>query len=65
MFKLCLSENNMSATDQNSPVNDSAKTKQSPVDSNSESTTHFGYKTIEKEDKISMCLEYWDKGLDL
>jgi demethylmenaquinone methyltransferase/2-methoxy-6-polyprenyl-1,4-benzoquinol methylase len=44
----------MSASDQNASVNDSATSEEAVRDNEGGSTTHFGYKTIEKEDKISM-----------
>ncbi|PKI17799.1 bifunctional demethylmenaquinone methyltransferase/2-methoxy-6-polyprenyl-1,4-benzoquinol methylase UbiE [Colwellia sp. 12G3] len=48
----------MSSTDQNSPASDLSAPLNKPSDADTsadnESTTHFGYKTIEKDDKISM-----------
>lgn len=48
----------MSPTDQNSQASDLPTSQQTPTDADTSadksSTTHFGYKTIEKDDKISM-----------
>ncbi len=48
----------MSPTDQNSQASDLPTSPQTPTDADTSadknSTTHFGYKTIEKDDKISM-----------
>ena len=44
----------MSPTDQNSQASDLPNTPETPANVDNESTTHFGYKTIEKDDKISM-----------
>jgi demethylmenaquinone methyltransferase/2-methoxy-6-polyprenyl-1,4-benzoquinol methylase len=48
----------MSSTDQNSQASDLSTSPTMPADADTsadkQNTTHFGYKTIEKEDKISM-----------
>ena len=44
----------MSSTDQKSQTSDLSTTSEMTNAGENQNTTHFGYKTIEKEDKISM-----------